>query len=313
MRDVNQTLWKNTVAAFKRQFTQLDKLIAEAKQTAKDIVDPSKKIDGKAAKKLVEPIQRKLGLLNKYVDSLHSILPNAAVTDDDGIYSVEKLNTVLEGCLDQAKTGNEELTAFLEAIEEWELHQKKDPKDIKRGVTGGAMGETKPPEIKGVATSLKPEELTSSIAAHDMLLWVEQWNEYKENSAFSRQGENSIIAYLKTCVSRDILNAIDYKTLKTEKEMLVAIQAYLDTKVHPKVIRQLEIWRAKQGNGSSVAESMRRQVCQFYDTNMEKNEDEDWLKLLLYMTCQDKELLSKILARARTLKTAHDVIDYVEA
>ena len=118
MRDVNQTLWKNTVAAFKRQFTQLDKLIAEAKQTAKDIVDPSKKIDGKAAKKLVEPIQRKLGLLNKYVDSLHSILPNAAVTDDDGIYSVEKLNNVLEGCLDQAKTGNEELMGFLEAIEE---------------------------------------------------------------------------------------------------------------------------------------------------------------------------------------------------
>ena len=89
MRDVNQTLWKNTGSAFKRQFTQLDKLIADAKQTAKDIVDPSKKVDGKATKKLVEPIQRKLGLLNKYVDSLHSILPNAAVTDDNGIYSVE--------------------------------------------------------------------------------------------------------------------------------------------------------------------------------------------------------------------------------
>ena len=44
-----------------------------------------------------------------------------------------------------------------------------------------------------------------------------------------------------------------------------------------------------------------------------KNNVEDWLKLLLYITCQDKELLSKILARAQTLKTAHDVIDYVEA
>ena len=95
--------------------------------------------------------------------------------------------------------------------------------------------------------------------------------------------------------------------------MLAAIQAYLDTKVHPRVIRQLEIWHAKQGDGSSVAESMRRQVCQFYDTNMEKNGVEDWLKLLLYTTCQDKELLSKILAKARTLKTAHDVIDFVEA
>ena len=118
MRDENQTLWKNTVAAFKRQFTQLDKLIAEAKQTAKDIVDPSKKIDGKAAKKLVEPIQRKLGLLNKYEDSLHSILPSAAVTDTDGIYSVTQLNNVLAECLDQAQTGNEELLGLLEAIED---------------------------------------------------------------------------------------------------------------------------------------------------------------------------------------------------
>ena len=205
--DENQTIWKNTVAAFKRQFTQLDKLIAEAKQTAKDLADPSKKTDGKAAKKLVEPLQRKLGLVNNYVNNLHSILPLAAVTEDDGIHSVERLSAVLDGCFDRAKGGNEELTAFLEAIEEWELHQKKDSKDTKKGVTGGAVGDTKPPEIKGVATSLKPEELTSSIAAHDMSLWVEQWNEFKENSAFSRQGENSIIAYLKTCISRDILNA----------------------------------------------------------------------------------------------------------
>ena len=205
----------------------LEKLIADAKQAAKDIVDPKKKVDGKAVKRMADPIKRKLDLLNKYVDSLYSILPSAAVTDDDGGYSVTALNNVLEGCLDQAKTGNEELLGFLEAIENWELHQKKDPEG-KKGVTGGTDNETKPPEIKGVATSLKPEELTSSIAAHDMSLWVEQWNEYKENSVFSRHGEDSIIAYLKTCVSRDILNAIDYKTLKTEKAMFAAIQLYLD-------------------------------------------------------------------------------------
>ena len=166
--DNNQTIWKNTVAAFKRQFTQLDKLLAGAKQTAKDLADPSKKTDGKTAKKLIDPIKRKLGLVNNYIDSLHNILPLAAVTEDDGFHSVDRLSTTLDGCLDRAKLGNEELTAFLEAIDEWELHQKKDSKDTKKGVTGGAVGDTKPPEIKGVATSLKPEELTSSIAAHDM-------------------------------------------------------------------------------------------------------------------------------------------------
>ena len=95
--------------------------------------------------------------------------------------------------------------------------------------------------------------------------------------------------------------------------MLDAIQLYLDTKLHPKIIRQLEIWRAKQSDDSSVAESMRRQVGQFYDTNMDNNTNEDWLKLLLYTTCQDKELLTKVLAKSRTLETAQNVIDYVEA
>ena len=66
--------------------------------------------------------------------------------------------------------------------------------------------------------------------------------------------------------------------------MLDAIRQYLDTKVHPTIIRQLEIWRAKQSTGLSVAESMRRQVSQFYDTNMDKNGVEAWLKLLLYST-----------------------------
>merc|ERR1711867_123197 len=46
---------------------------------------------------------------------------------------------------------------------------------------------------------------------------------------------------------------------------------------------------------------------------MEENTIEDWLKLLLYTTCQDKELLSKVLAQAWTLETAQNVIDYVEA
>ena len=306
----NQTIWKNTMAVFKNQFTRIDKLFVEAKLCATNLADPAHSMNGKEARKLVEPLQRKLELVNNYINSLHTVLPLAAVTEDDGNYSVDKLSALLDECMERTKMGNQELTTFLEAIEEWEIHAVKESKPAG---AGGGVGGTRAPELKGVASALKPEELTSSIAAHDMTVWVEQWNEFKDNSAFSKQGEKSIIAYLKTCVSRDILIAIDYKNRTTEKGMLDAIREYLDTKVHPKVIRQLEIWRAKQSDGSTVAESMRRQVCQFYDTNMENNTVEDWLKLLLYTTCQDKELLSKVLARARTLKTAQDVTDYVEA
>ena len=78
--DENQTIWKNTVSAFKRQFTQLDKLIGEAKTTAVDLADPSHNMNGKEAKKLVEPIQRKLGLVNNYITSLHKVHPLSQTT-----------------------------------------------------------------------------------------------------------------------------------------------------------------------------------------------------------------------------------------
>ena len=167
----------------------LTTLLAEVKQITKDMVDPKKNVDGKAAKMKVDPIKRKLELLNKYVDSLHNILSSAAVTDD-GTWGVTNLNNILAKCLDDAQTGNEELLGLLEAIEDWESHQKKDSKDTKTGVAGGDGSSTKPSEIKGVATSLKPEELTTSIAAYDMSLWIEQWNEYKNNSVFLNMVRN---------------------------------------------------------------------------------------------------------------------------
>ncbi len=239
----SQTTWKNTLAAFRRQFTQIDKLMSDAKACAENLADPRHGMNAKEARKLVGPLQRKLELVNNYVDSLHSILPLAAVTEDDGSFSVNTLTALLDQCMERTTTGNQDLTAFLDDIEEWEsIHTKKEPKPEGAGaVSGGGVG-PRAPELKGVATALKPVELTSSIAAHDMTAWVEQWTEFKENSAFSKQGEKSVIAYLKTCVSRDILSAIDYKNKNTETEMLDAIRVYLDTKVHPKVIRQLEIW-----------------------------------------------------------------------
>ena len=240
----SQTTWKNTLAAFKRQFTQIDKLMADAKACSENLKDPRHEMDAKEARKLVGPIQHKLGLITKYVDSLHAILPLAAVTEDEAGWSVNALSASLEQCMDRTTTGNQDLRAFLDDIEEWEaIHTKKEPKSEEtRTVSGGGTGGPRAPELKGVVTALKPVELTSSIQAHDMSAWVEQWTEFKENSAFSKQGEKSIIAYLKTCVSRDILSAIDYKSKNTEKEMLDAIRVYLDMKVHPKVIRQLKIW-----------------------------------------------------------------------
>ena len=44
---------------------------------------------------------------------------------------------------------------------------------------------------------------------------------------------------------------------------------------------------------------------------MDKNLNEDWLKLLLYSTGVDKEIMAKVLARTRTLHTHTDILDFV--
>ena len=114
LRDVNQSKWTNTVTAFKRQYTMLTTLLTEVKQITKDMVDPKKKVDGKAAKMKVDPIKRKVELLDKYVESLHTILPNAAVIDE-GTWGVTALNTILEKCMNDAQHGHDELLGLLEA------------------------------------------------------------------------------------------------------------------------------------------------------------------------------------------------------
>ena len=97
----NQTIWKNTLAAFRRQFTQIDRLMSEAKACAENLADPRHGMTGKEVRKLVGPLQRKLELVNNYVNSLHSIFPLAAVTEDDDSFSVNTLTALLDQCMER--------------------------------------------------------------------------------------------------------------------------------------------------------------------------------------------------------------------
>merc|ERR1711867_198903 len=143
----NKHLVKNKVAAFKRQFTLIDKLMADAKACSENLKDPRHAMDAKEARKLVGPIQHKLGLITKYVDSLHAILPLAAVTEDEAGWSVYALSASLEQCMDRTTTGNQDLRAFLDDIEEWEsIYTKKEPKSEEtRTVSGGGTGGPRAP------------------------------------------------------------------------------------------------------------------------------------------------------------------------
>ena len=58
----NQTIWRNTIKAFRNQSTRLDKLIADTGNCVKDLSDPDSGVTLKDARKLVDPIGKKLEL-----------------------------------------------------------------------------------------------------------------------------------------------------------------------------------------------------------------------------------------------------------
>ena len=310
-------LWDNTHFTYKRQFTQLEKLIEESHVCAGRLHDEEDPTEGKDARVLIEPIEHKLGLIKKYISKLHDLLPEVA-EDDDGESSIESLSELLDVCMRRHTDATKDLRGFIESIEQWELLNIKEVKPRGGRAEGGREapaggGAARPSEIRGVATMLKPEELTASIQAHEMSVWLEQWAAFRDNSAFGSQGEAAILAYLQQCVSRDILLAVGYRDKRTEKDLLDAIRLYLDSKIHPKILHQLEIWKSRQAEGNTVAETMRRQIMAFYDSNMDANSPQDWLKLLLYATTTDKEILTKILAKTRELETPHQIIEFVDA
>ena len=171
----NQAIWKNTLTAFRNQFTRLDKLMNDAKLCANNLADPASDVTVKEARKLVDPLKRKLELVNNYITSLHSLLPLAAGDDEDQVYNVERLTAQLTECMDRAEAGNLEFATFLDAIADVETAAAAKESKPATASTG-APRDARAPEIKGVATALKPEELTSSIAAHDISIWVEQWS-----------------------------------------------------------------------------------------------------------------------------------------
>ena len=112
----NQAVWRNTVTTFKSQFTRLDKLINDAKLCANNLTDAASNVSVKDVKKLVDPLKRKLELVNNYVTSLHTLLPSAAGEPQDPIYNVERLTGELTQCMDRVEAANWECSTFLEII-----------------------------------------------------------------------------------------------------------------------------------------------------------------------------------------------------
>ena len=104
-----QAKWRNTYTSFKCQFTIIDRLIAEAKACSVKLKDPEDRTEAKHARRLVDPIEHKLGLIQKYIDKLYEILPDAAPASEGGQWSVDALTTYPEDYVDKLTAGNNEL------------------------------------------------------------------------------------------------------------------------------------------------------------------------------------------------------------
>ena len=102
-----QAKWKNTHAAFKRQFTLIDRLLGDAKACSVKLKDPNDRTEAKQARILVDPIEHKLGLIQKYIDLLYELLPKASSTSEGGVWSLDALSTLLEQCMERHTTGNQ--------------------------------------------------------------------------------------------------------------------------------------------------------------------------------------------------------------
>ena len=166
---------------------------------------------------------------------------------------------------------------------------------------------------KGTANALKPDLLTSSIAVGEVETWMDKWQEYKINSAFGYQGEENILAYLRSCVSQDILISIDYRSLKTEADFLKSLRAHIDSRLHLKRIRQLEVMRARQKQGSSLLNMLLQHTTFFYETGMDKNTVEEWLVLLLIHAIDEAPTLTEIFKKQEDIKDHKDLFKIAQS
>ena len=100
---------------------------------------------------------------------------------------------------------------------------------------------------------------------------------------------------------------IDHKSLKNEKDFLKALRVYIDSRLHPKVICQLEVMCNRQKQGDSILNVISQQATNFYEAGMDKNTPDEWLVLLSIPSIDEAPTLTEIFKRAEEIKTYSDI------
>ena len=151
--DANEA-WKNAKKSFKSQNTQLDNKIIAAEMEIKRCLDKEEPTIKEYinCESMSDGCKTKVQLLDNYILKMSDLAGWG--TAEGGEDSVDARNTYVSHCEDSVQKSKSSYKMMLTNLKELEKKAKK---------TGD--GNTTTAQLKGTANALKPEVLTSSIAA----------------------------------------------------------------------------------------------------------------------------------------------------
>ena len=91
-----------------------------------------------------------------------------------------------------------------------------------------------------------------------------------------------------------------------------AILEYVNDRLHPTMIKQLNEWRSTIEEGQKTCDFLRN-VCQdYFNSIMNLNMEEQWLTLIYLTKIKDEKLLNEVLKDIKEIRRADTIIDMVQ-
>ena len=116
--------------------------------------------------------------------------------------------------------------------------------------------------------------MSMEISAQEFEWWIREWEAFKSTSVFRYQSETIKISYLCQLIDREILNAIHYRRFNLERDLLAAVLEYVNDRLHPTMIKQLNVLRSTIEGGQKNCDFLRN-VCQdYFESDMSHNTQE---------------------------------------
>ena len=145
------------------------------------------------------------------------------------------------------------------------------------------------------AKSLKPDLLETSMPQLQIKNWYRTWDNYMCASGWG-QGDNhqTQMAYLRTCISKEIRTAINFDNLRTVNNALFQIKDYMKSSVMPLTLQRIELLRYSLPQGQSQSAATQTIIEIFRGCDGFSITPEEVLIICLLNTIQEKSVLIKV-------------------